>query len=61
MLKITTYHIIANPSIHEKLTTELKTVSLSPSSSASLTELERLAYLSAVIQEGLRISYGISH
>ena len=60
-LKITTYHVVANPSIHQKLVAELDIVAPVRSTPARLAKLEELPYLSAVILEGLRLSYGISH
>ena len=60
-LKIITYHIVANPSVHQKLGAELDTVVPSRSTPVQLSKLESLPYLSAVILEGLRISYGVSH
>ena len=60
MLKITTYHIIANPRIHKKLMAELKSVTTDPDTPAHLQRLEKLSYLTAIINEGLRISYGVS-
>lgn len=57
MLRAITYHILANPAIHKTLTDELATVP----TAASLSTLEHLPYLSAVVLEGLRISNGVSH
>lgn len=58
-LALTFYHILANPEIHTRLREELST--LLPSSSStipSLQELEKLPYLTACIEEGLRVSHG---
>ncbi|CZR60166.1 related to trichodiene oxygenase [cytochrome P450] [Phialocephala subalpina] len=55
-LNIIFYHLIANPSILNKLRAELSTVPRS----ASWTELERLPYLSAVIEEGNRLGFGVT-
>ncbi|KAJ8067282.1 hypothetical protein OCU04_004641 [Sclerotinia nivalis] len=55
-LKIIFYHLLANPVIMEKLRTELNTIS-TPSSWATL---EHLPYLSAVIEEGNRLSFGVT-
>ncbi|KAI9875931.1 MAG: hypothetical protein M1830_007737 [Pleopsidium flavum] len=60
-LKTITYHILANPPVLHKLTTELKHAIPDPTVPTSLTQLEQLPYLTAVITEGLRLSYGISH
>jgi hypothetical protein len=37
------------------------TKELSQATGVSSTELEQLPYLTAVIKEGLRLSYGVSH
>lgn len=55
-LAVIFYHILAQPSILSKLGEELGTVS----ASASWMELEQLAYLSAVIEEGNRLSFGVT-
>ncbi|KAK5292441.1 putative P450 monooxygenase [Cryomyces antarcticus] len=58
------YHILATPSILRRLRNELRGLysSSDPSSSAlSWQTLEHLPYLSAVVAEGLRLSYGVSH
>ncbi|MCJ1271041.1 hypothetical protein MMC22_010940 [Lobaria immixta] len=60
-LRVITYHVLANPSIHQKLVAELETVAPSRSNPAPLAKLEKLPYFSAVILEGLRLAYGVSH
>jgi cytochrome P450 len=55
------YHVAANTDIRVKLHDELKKVFLSPEDEPSLQELERLPYLTAVIQEGLRVSNPVVH
>lgn len=60
-LRLITYHVLANPSIHQKLVAELDTVAPSRSAPAPLAKLEKLPYFSAVILEGLRLAYGVSH
>lgn len=59
-LKTVTYHVLANPSIHARLQDELKAVIPNPDNIPSLPQLEALPYLHAVVQEGFRISYGIT-
>ncbi|TVY45338.1 Cytochrome P450 monooxygenase [Lachnellula occidentalis] len=49
-------HILANPSILAKLRAELSTAP----KTASWTELEKLPYLSAVLEEGNRLSWGVT-
>jgi cytochrome P450 len=59
-LNTTTYHILSNPHILEKLKVEL-TKAMPNGTILLLQKLEQLPYLSAVIQEGYRISYGTTH
>ena len=53
-ITITTFHILWNPSVRLKLEAELGGLVKKP----KWQQLESLPYLSAVITEGLRISYG---
>jgi len=55
-ISIAHYHLLANPAIMQRLRTELKPVS----ASASWTELEQLPYLSAIIAEANRLSFGVT-
>lgn len=55
-LNIIFYHLLANPSILSKLRAELSTVA----ADASWTQLEQLPYLSAVLEEGNRLSFGVT-
>jgi len=55
-LSIILYHLFANPQILEKLQEELSTTS----EPVSWTMLEQLPYLSAVIEEGNRLSFGVT-
>lgn len=57
-LTVGTYHILANVSILRKLKTELATAIPELSKSTPQVTLENLPYLSAVIKESLRLSYG---
>ena len=61
ILAITTFYIINNPSIHEKLENELSSLMRENDGKPKWAQLEQLPYLSAIIQEGLRIGYGVSH
>ena len=61
MLSITTYHILANPPILRKLLEELGAAIPDIATPCPLQTLEQLPYLSAVISEGLRVSYGSVH
>ena len=55
-LIVTFYHLLANPSILSRLRTELSTVP----ARASWSQLEQLPYLSAVLEEGNRLSFGVT-
>ena len=59
-LRVTTYHILANPAVYAKLHSELSTAMPDPQQLLPLPELEKLPYLSAVVQEGFRTSYGVT-
>ncbi|KAF7929088.1 hypothetical protein EAE99_004832 [Botrytis elliptica] len=55
-LKIIFYHLLKNPAIIKKLRAELDTAQ----TSTSWATLEHLPYLSAVIEEGNRLSFGVT-
>ncbi|KAJ0159761.1 Trichodiene oxygenase [Colletotrichum tanaceti] len=59
-LAVITYHLLTKPELLEKLQAELRTVVDDPRHLPSWTSLENLPYLGAVLQEGLRLSYGVS-
>jgi cytochrome P450 len=59
-LSVMTYHLLTKPELLAKLTAELQTVVKDPQQLPDWTVLETLPYLGAVIQEGLRLSYGVS-
>lgn len=54
------YYLSINPTCLKRLQDELASAEASPNELAPLAQLEQLPYLSAVIQEGLRLSYGIT-
>jgi cytochrome P450 len=54
------FHLLKNPSILKKLQTELKAAIPDPTIEPDLPQLEKLPYLSACIQEGIRLSYGLA-
>lgn len=56
-LSVIFYHLLANPEIMKKLRSELETLS---TPNPTWTELEKLPYLSAVIEEGNRLSFGVT-
>jgi len=55
-----TYHILANPHILAKLRSELVAAIPDPYNMPPLAQIEALPYLSAVIQEGIRLHPGAS-
>lgn len=57
-LTVSTFYLCSNKDILTKLREELRQVLPTPTSSASLLELEKLPYLTAVIYESLRLAYG---
>ena len=57
----TTYHVLANPPVLSRLMAELETAIPDTAEPCSLQNLEQIPYLSAVISEGLRLSYGSVH
>ena len=59
-LTVAVYHLLASPRILSKLKKELQMVIPDPNISTPLPVLEQLSYLTAVIQEALRLSYGVS-
>jgi cytochrome P450 len=59
-LSTTLYHLLAQPDTLRKLKAELESAIPEPSSLPSLSTLENLPYLSAVLAEGLRLSNGVS-
>lgn len=60
-MKCLSYHVAANPHVQAKLLQDLKTVMPHPDSTAELRKLESLQYLTAVLQEGLRLAVPVSH
>jgi cytochrome P450 len=59
-LDTVTYYILADKAVHQKLTEELRAAIPDPAVIPSLTRLEQLPYLRAVINEGHRFSHGVS-
>ena len=61
-LTSTCYHLLANPSKLYRLRKELEAIEEEDAASLSRWQrLEQLPYLSAIVSEGLRLSYGVSH
>ncbi|KAJ5653763.1 Benzoate 4-monooxygenase cytochrome P450 [Penicillium lividum] len=59
-LAVSMFHVINDKNIGNKLREELKTVLEKPTSKATWTELEHLPYLTGVVNEGLRLSHGLT-
>ncbi|KAK8137099.1 cytochrome P450 [Apiospora sp. TS-2023a] len=62
-LSVITYHLLAQPAMRDRLAAELRGAGVSDDPGQPLpvwTALEKLPYLGAVLQEGLRLSYGVS-
>ena len=59
-LSVATFHLLSQPNTLRKLKAELAAAIPDPSASTPLPDLEALPYLSAVIKEGLRLSFGNS-
>ena len=60
ILALTSYYLVENPQILERLQTELGNLMSETGPSPKWQQLEQLPYLTAVITEGLRIGYGIA-
>ncbi|KAH8807528.1 cytochrome P450 [Xylogone sp. PMI_703] len=59
-LSVASFYILSDKGIHDKLRKELIQAMPNAQTTLGLAELETLPYLSAVIQEGLRLSYGVT-
>lgn len=60
-LGVSTYFTLALPDILSRLKAELEAAIPDPSQPLSLAALERLPFLTGVVQEGVRLSHAISH
>ncbi|KAI0380236.1 cytochrome P450 [Hypomontagnella monticulosa] len=58
-LSVCSYHILSNPEVISRLQTELVNAIPDPEAVPDLDTLMRLPYLTCVITEGLRFSYGL--
>ena len=54
-----TYYVLSDPEIHQKLVSELKAAFPEKKTDLEYLTLEKLPYLTSVIKEGLRLSYGV--
>lgn len=59
-LNTTAYHVLAQPTIVGRLKAELKQA-MPEGNLPGLQALEQLPYLSAIVLEGYRVSYGVTH
>ena len=59
-LRLASYHLLANPEILQQLKAELASTNPKGEGLPPLAKLEQLPYLSAVISESFRMSYGVS-
>lgn len=59
-VSVITYHLLTQPTLLARLTEELLGAVENPRKLPPWTTLEKLPYLAAVINEGLRLSYGVS-
>ena len=59
-LSIATYHLLASPRVLRKLKAELKIAIPDDNTSTDLPLLERLPYLVAIVQEAVRLSFGVA-
>ena len=60
-LGVSTYFVLATPAILSQLKAELEAAIPDPLQPHSLVVLERLPFLTGVVQEGVRLSHAISH
>ncbi|KFY37873.1 hypothetical protein V494_04603 [Pseudogymnoascus sp. VKM F-4513 (FW-928)] len=54
-----TYYVVSNPDVYRKLVAELTTAFPDQKTNLEYLKLEKLPYLTSVIKEGLRLSYGV--
>ncbi|KAJ5213267.1 hypothetical protein N7449_000436 [Penicillium cf. viridicatum] len=59
-ITVAIFYLIHNKEVMAKLRAELKTVLATPLSKASWVDLEKLPYLTGVVNEGLRLSHGMT-
>ncbi|KAH7333388.1 cytochrome P450 [Rhexocercosporidium sp. MPI-PUGE-AT-0058] len=59
-LSVTTYHLLTRPNVLRRLRAELETAIPDADQYVPLSALEKLPYLTACVQEGLRLSCGVS-
>jgi cytochrome P450 len=60
-MTVATFHLLSNPSILRKLKEELQSVDPEADGHVPLATLQALPYLTATINEALRLTYGATH
>jgi cytochrome P450 len=60
-LTVATFHLLANPQILRRLKEELKGVYPDGKGHVSLAALQNLPYLTTILSEALRLTYGVAH
>ena len=60
VLRIVTYHLCQSPNILQKLRAELANIQPHHNNIPDLGQLQQTDYLTALIKEGLRLSYGVA-
>ena len=58
-MEMAAYHVVTNPDIYDKLKKELRDAFPDPTADLGYTTLEKLPYLTGVVKEGQRLSYGV--
>jgi cytochrome P450 len=58
-MTMTSYYVISNPKIYSTLTAELERAFPGSTTNLDYATLQKLPYLTAVIKEGLRLSFGV--
>ncbi|KAM5379513.1 hypothetical protein ACJZ2D_004021 [Fusarium nematophilum] len=58
-MTVAAFHVVTNPAIYDALTQELREAFPEPDARLCYSELEKLPYLTGVIKEGQRLSYGV--
>ncbi|KAH8887271.1 cytochrome P450 [Thozetella sp. PMI_491] len=58
-MEMSVYHVITNRLIYEALTKELRQAFPNPNAELDYATLEKLPYLTGVVREGQRLSYGV--
>jgi cytochrome P450 len=58
-MTVAAYQVVSNPEIYKKVRRELEAEFPDPNERLDFVRLETLPYLSAVIKEGLRLSFGV--